>query len=122
MVVTRMARSGWDWVRKFSDLENTLMTGVYNSQWMVMDYWKFQTRNLKGTAPSVLPPFTLMIVETAPGSGAWKDATQHLMTYGFWASFNEAAFVDTQHALEGTGILSLKQIFEICRMILRERP
>ncbi len=45
MVVTRLARSGWDWMRKFTDETNSKLTGVYNSQWMVLDYWKFQNRN-----------------------------------------------------------------------------
>ncbi len=77
---------------------------------------------MRGSAPSILSPFTLVIVETAPGRGQWKDATQHLQTYGFWASFNEPAFLATKDALEGTDVSHMNEPDPVHRSPMNAAP
>lgn len=95
MVVTRLARDGWDWMMKFTDSKNSLLTGVYNSHWMVVDYAKF----LRRKAHESLAPFTFMVLETAPGASQWSDMTTKLMTDTWWGSFNVPYFPEVKAAL-----------------------
>ncbi|CAD7960899.1 unnamed protein product [Amoebophrya sp. A25] len=99
MVVTRLAADGLSWMQHFSDSQNSLLTGAYNSQWMVVDYGKLRKR----VSPNNLPPFTLTVLETAPGASQWRDMTARLEQTGFWASFNEPYFAAIQEHLEGGG-------------------
>mmetsp|Transcript_21521 Transcript_21521/g.54224 ORF Transcript_21521/g.54224 Transcript_21521/m.54224 type:complete len:822 (-) Transcript_21521:899-3364(-) len=91
MVVTRLAANGLDWMRHFSNSHNTLLTGAYNSQWMLVDYNLFKTR----PDPEHLSPFTFMVLETAPRASTWQDMTARLERDSFWASFNEPYFETT---------------------------
>merc|ERR1719258_866775 len=67
MLSNRLARTGEQWVNYMKESA----TGTYNSQWMVVDYNKFQ----KGEK---LKDGTFWVLEQAPGVSVSKDMTQLL--------------------------------------------
>ncbi|CAD7961948.1 unnamed protein product [Amoebophrya sp. A120] len=98
MVATRLAKNGFEWMRHFSNPKNTILTGAYNSQWMLLDYELFRNR----PDPAHLAPFTFMVLETSPVSSEWRDMTSTLQDQTFWASFNEPFFDSSQKAVGQT--------------------
>jgi len=81
MLSNRLAKTGAEWV----DYMKKSATGTYNSQWMVVDYNRFEPgKKLKNG--------TLWVLEQAPGVSAAEDASAWLQANGFWASENRAAF------------------------------
>lgn len=83
-VATRLANNGSHWVSLFAQ-ENS---GTYNNMWIVVDYQLF-------TPFASLKQGTLTILEQLPGYTQTADMT-HVLSYGFWPSFNRAYFEETR--------------------------
>lgn len=85
MAATFAAKDGKEW----TDMMTESLSGLYASQWMVVDYNKFK----KGEP---IADGTLMILEQVPGVSHAEDMSAHLRETGFWASENRAFFQDTR--------------------------
>lgn len=79
-VANWLAHTGEEWVR----LLDTLNSGTYNNQYMVLDLNKFEP----GKA---LQPGLLWVAEQIPGLVAAADMTSHLER-GYWPSYNVPFF------------------------------
>lgn len=91
MVANRLARSGKDW----ADLMVKSSTGMYSSQWMVVDYNKFE-------AGKPLKNGTLFVLEQVPGKNHGEDMTWKLQKDGYWASYNRPWFMEVRDAIGAT--------------------
>lgn len=87
MLATRLAKSGKEWV----ELMSQSATGLYSSQWMVVDYGKFEPKR-------PLQNGTLFVLEQMPGISHAQDMSQKLDESGYWASENRAWFDDVREA------------------------
>lgn len=87
MLANRLAKSGKEWV----DLMSQSATGLYSSQWMVVDYGRFEPKK-------PLQNGTLFVLEQMPGVSHAQDMSQRLDKSGFWASENRAWFDDVREA------------------------
>merc|ERR1719174_3551395 len=85
MAATFAANSGEDWVESMTESA----TGLYGSQWMVVDYKKFQPGQ-------PVPDGTLMVLEQVPDVNHNADMSGHLRETGFWSSENRAYFPDAR--------------------------
>ena len=81
----QLADNGSDWVNIFSRFHS----GTYDNQWMVIDIDKFEPFN------DPLPGF-LHVVEEIPGYVEHGDLTSHLISNGYWASYNNPYFDSIQ--------------------------
>jgi len=85
MMANRLAKTGQDWV----DYMKKSATGAYSSQWMVVDYNKFEPgKPLKNG--------TLFVLEQVPSIDHIQDVTAHLQENGFWGSENRGWFKDVR--------------------------
>eukprot|EP00451_Oxyrrhis_marina_P009659 CAMPEP_0204320460 /NCGR_PEP_ID=MMETSP0469-20131031/7653_1 /ASSEMBLY_ACC=CAM_ASM_000384 /TAXON_ID=2969 /ORGANISM="Oxyrrhis marina" /LENGTH=672 /DNA_ID=CAMNT_0051301725 /DNA_START=27 /DNA_END=2045 /DNA_ORIENTATION=- len=89
MIANRLAGSSEDWV----NLMKQSATGTYSSQWMAVDYNKFQ----KGQP---VPQGTLFVLEQVPGRNEIRDESDTLNSQGFWSSANRPVF-DQVRAISG---------------------
>ena len=85
MAATFAANSGEDWVDSMTESAS----GLYGSQWMVVDYKKFQPGQ-------PVPDGTLMVLEQVPTINHNADMSGHLREKGFWSSENRAYFPDAR--------------------------
>eukprot|EP00397_Hematodinium_sp_SG-2012_P033978 GEMP01036387.1.p1 GENE.GEMP01036387.1~~GEMP01036387.1.p1 ORF type:complete len:597 (+),score=140.55 GEMP01036387.1:205-1995(+) len=92
MVSNRLAHSGPEWVSFMTQSE----TGTYSSQWMVIDYNKFE----KGQ--SGVPKDTLWVLEQVPGMSHSEDMSATLNAQKYWASYNRAWFPEVRDAIGAT--------------------
>jgi hypothetical protein len=90
MVANRMAVSAPDWAAKL----DTLNSGTYNNQWMILDMNLF-------TPGEALKDNTMWVAEQMPGVVASKDVTEFLR-YGYYPSYNvpmnKTLFVESGYA------------------------
>lgn len=87
MLANKMAKDAEGWVQMMVDNA----TGLYSSQWMVVDYNKF--------APNKpLQNGTLWVMEQLPGSNHMEDMTDRLRKQGYWGSSNRAYFANIRDA------------------------
>jgi hypothetical protein len=85
MAATFAANSGEDWVESMTESA----TGLYGSQWMVVDYKKFQPGQ-------PVPDGTLFVLEQVPDINHNADMSGRLRETGFWSSENRAFFPDAR--------------------------
>jgi len=85
MAATFAAQSGKEWV----DMMDKSATGLYGSQWMVVDYNKF-------TPGKPIQDGTLMVLEQVPTISHYEDESDRLRKTGFWSSENRAYFPDAR--------------------------
>merc|ERR1719171_1100222 len=85
MAATFAAQSGQEWV----DMMDKSATGLYGSQWMVVDYNKF-------TPGKPIQDGTLMVLEQVPTISHYEDESDRLRKTGFWSSENRAYFPDAR--------------------------
>jgi hypothetical protein len=88
MLANRLSKTGQDWV----DYMKKSATGTYSSQWMVVDYNKFQPGK-------PLQNGTLFVIEQIPGISHIEDASQYLQKNGYWGSENRAWFPEITEAI-----------------------
>jgi hypothetical protein len=83
MVANRMATDGASWVATFERFNS----GTYNNQWVIVDLNRFVpfVGALSGT---------VIIAEQMPGKVVSGDVTVHLMTQGYWPSYNVPFFTE----------------------------
>lgn len=91
MLANRLARTGKEW----TDLMTETRTGTYSSQWMVVDYNKFQPG--KGVSEGAL-----FVLEQAPGISHAADMTATLQKKGYWGSENRAFYKETRDVMGAT--------------------
>jgi len=82
MSATRSAKDGDEWISLMKEVN----TGTYNSQWVVLDYNKFEAGS------EDLPAGTLIVMEQAPGKIVDGDMTDRMVDQGYWASYNRPFF------------------------------
>lgn len=85
MAANRLSSTAEDWVRNMVDSA----TGTYSSQWMVMDYKKFQ-------AGQELPDGAFYVLEQVPATSHYEDMSGRLRDQHFWASYDRAYFDDVR--------------------------
>lgn len=85
MAATFAAQSGEQWV----DMMDRSATGLYGSQWMVVDYNKF-------TPGKPIADGTLFVLEQVPTVSHKEDMSEHLRKVGFWSSENRAYYPDAR--------------------------
>jgi hypothetical protein len=85
MASTFAAGSGEDWVNMMTGSA----TGLYGSQWMVVDYKKF-------TPGKPVPDGTLFVLEQVPDVNHNSDMSDQLNKNRFWSSENRAFFPDAR--------------------------
>lgn len=85
MAATFAANSGEDWVESMTESAS----GLYGSQWMVVDYKKFEPGQ-------PVPDGTLMVLEQVPEVSHNADMSSRLREKGFWSSENRAFFPDAR--------------------------
>lgn len=81
MVANRLATSGEEWTTLFARHNS----GTYNNQWMVTDYKRFSP----GSPPAA---GALWVIEQIPTYTEAHDQTPALLSQGYWASYNIAAY------------------------------
>eukprot|EP00397_Hematodinium_sp_SG-2012_P021844 GEMP01022595.1.p1 GENE.GEMP01022595.1~~GEMP01022595.1.p1 ORF type:complete len:629 (+),score=135.42 GEMP01022595.1:234-2120(+) len=92
----RRAENGKHFTELFMDSANTKTSGMYISQWMVVDY---NLLDKKDRSTKKLHPGTFMVVEVAPGVSVIRDETDRLQKDTFWGSVNHAVYGETAGAL-----------------------
>jgi len=91
MISNRLAREGKDWV----ELMQKSATGTYSSQWMVVDYNRFE--------PGMpLSEGTFFVLEQVPGKSHAQDMSNRLQEKGFWSSENRAWYKDVRDSAGAT--------------------
>jgi len=92
-IATRLSKTGEEWIRHF---RNTVCLrdkcgdpGTYNSQWMIVDYNRFNEVRNKDRP---LPEGTFYVYEQVPGSEQQADMSRILKKFGYFASYNRAWF------------------------------
>lgn len=83
MAASRLAHTSEEWIQSML----ASATGTYSSQWMVMDYKKFQPGQ-------ELPAGSFFVFEQAPEAHHYEDMSAHLNQKRYWASYNRAWFDD----------------------------
>lgn len=85
MAANRLAHTPEGWVQSMI----ASATGTYSSQWMVMDYKRFQPGQ-------PLPAGAFYVFEQAPEATHYEDMTAHLNQQRYWSSYNRAYFDDVR--------------------------
>jgi len=88
LLSTRVATSGKHWI----DLMRDSATGLYSSQWMVVDSNKIQ----KSKDSIKLNPGAFYVLDQIPGTQHSADMTETLKKNGYWGSQNRAWFDDVR--------------------------
>lgn len=94
LLSTRVATSGKHWI----DLMKQSATGLYSSQWMVVDSNKIQK-----TKDSIkLSAGAFHVLDQIPGTQHSEDMTETLKKQGYWGSQNRAWFDDVRDHMGAT--------------------
>jgi hypothetical protein len=86
IVSNRLSKCGQEWTQNFSKYNS----GTYNSQWMIIDFNKFEI----GVKPQQLQDNLLWICEQLPDFIHCQDVTNILREQEYWASYNIPYFKD----------------------------
>jgi hypothetical protein len=95
MVANRMAKSARDWV----SIMNETSTGLYDSQWMVVDYKRFKN--------GVALNGTFYVLEQVPGVSHFEDQTEYLKKHGYWGSYNRPWYPEVRKSMDADEVQKL---------------
>jgi len=108
MAVLRLSETGDDFATNLTEgPSNRGLSGMYNSQWMIVDYKKFW-ENKKD-----LQPGTLFVVETGPHLATKEDKTNHLKDTTWWGSVNHPASKKIDELLGFPNLLESEMRYKI---------
>mmetsp|Transcript_110145 Transcript_110145/g.306917 ORF Transcript_110145/g.306917 Transcript_110145/m.306917 type:complete len:717 (+) Transcript_110145:193-2343(+) len=91
MLANRLAKTAHEW----AELMRRSATGTYSSQWMVVDYGRFEPG-------SPIKNGTLVVLEQVPGLSHAEDMSGRLQATGFWASENRPWYKDVRDSMGAT--------------------
>ena len=77
LAANRNSKSAEEWMKSMHETT----TGLYSSQWSVVDYNKF-------TPGQSLQSGTFFVMEQIPGFSHYEDKTSHLEEHGYFGSYN----------------------------------